>query len=538
MTIKQQLKALIKNSLDQDIDLDLIEIEIPAYKEHGDYSSNIALKLTKNLNKSPKDIAEIIKNNISYEIIDKIEIAGPGFINFYLKKDYLFENIKKVLNEKENYGKSNIGNNKKVNIEFVSVNPTGIIHLGHARGACYGDSLSNILSFVGYQVTREYYVNDAGNQIENMAKSIKERYKELCGLKPVMEEDYYYGNEIIDVAKIIYDEHKDTYLDESLETYKKIGLDHFIKQIKLDLKEAGIEFDVFTSEQEIRDKGLVEKSIAKLNELGYTYTLDDAIWLKTSKFNDEKDRVIVKKDGSYTYLLPDIAYHLNKLDRNFDYLIDVLGADHHGYVPRLKAAVTMLGKDPNKLEVPIVQMVRAIKDGKEYKLSKRTGKTITMRDLLNDVGIDAIRYFFIARSLDTQMDFDIDLATKKSNENPVYYIQYAHARICSILKNYQLEELNNNYIFDTILSDSAYNVLAKIYEFKETVEKSAIKKEPHMITNYAYELANLFHSYYSSEKIITDDEKYTKDRLYLINAVKITIANALKLVGVSSPESM
>ena len=536
--MKEELKKVISKSLDNKILAEEIAIEVPKDKNNGDFSTNIAMKISKQFQEKPIDIANKIKNNINENYIDKIEIAGPGFINFYVNKNYLFENIKTVLKENENYGKTNTGNKEKINLEYVSVNPTGIIHLGHARGACFGDSLSRILSFAGYDVTREYYINDAGNQMLNMAKSIKERYKELCGLEANMGEDFYYGNEIIDVAKLIYEENKDRSLEKDYEYFKQIGLEYFLNQIKKDLDNVRVGFDVWTSEQKLRDKGLVEESIDKLKDLGYTYESEDAVWLKTSDFKDEKDRVIIKADSSYTYFAPDIAYHLDKLNRGYDKLIDILGADHHGYIARLKAAVTMLGGDSNKLEVPLVQMVRAMKDGKEYKLSKRTGKTITMADLASDVGVDALRYFFVSRSLDTQMDFDIDLATKQTNENPVYYIQYAHARICSILENKNLENVEDDYNFETLNTESAYNVLKKIYEFKDVVAKAAAKREVHLITNYAYDLATSFHSYYGKEKIITEDEKYTKERIMLIRAVKITSAHALNLIGVSSPNKM
>ncbi len=537
MNIELELKKIIKTALNIDIDLEDIEIEIPSIKEHGDFSTNIAMKLCKKLSKSPIEIANAIIGNINSDLIESVTIAGPGFINFFVKKDYLLENIKEIIKQGSSYGKSSIGNNEKVDLEFVSVNPTGIIHLGHARGACYGDSLANILSFAGYDVTREYYINDAGNQMTNMANSIKERYKELCGLESDMKEDYYKGQEIIDIAKTMYEEKKDGYLTEELEVFKKRGLDVFLNQIKEDLEEIGVSFDIWTSEQDLRNRNLVEDAVQKLKELGYTYELDNATFLKTSEFGDEKDRVIIKTDGSYTYFMPDIAYHLDKLNRGYDKLIDVLGADHHGYVARLKAAVTMLGGDSSKLSVPLIQMVRAIKDGEEYKLSKRTGKTITLSDLVKDAGNSAIRYFFVSRSIDTQMDFDIDLATAKTNDNPVYYVQYAHARICSILKDNSIE-IPQNYKFETINSEIAYNVLAKLDEFKKVIERSAIKKEPHLVVNYVYELASLFHSYYGKEKIVTEDEKYTKERIMFITAVKITIANALRLIGVASPERM
>ena len=537
MDIEIELKKIIKDSLDFDISLDEIEIEVPKNKENGDFSSNIAMKLCKKLGKKPIEIATMLKENINNSLIKNIEIAGPGFINFFVDKTYLLDNIINIINLDKDYGRSNVGNNEKINVEFVSVNPTGTIHLGHARGACYGDSLCNVLSFAGYDVTREYYINDAGNQMNNMALSIIERYKEVCGMDSHMEENYYHGEEITAIAKDLYEEYGNTLDITDVKFFWKKGLEVFLNGIKKDLSDINVEFDVWSSEQKIRDRGLVEESLQKLTDLGYTYELDGAIYLKTSLFGDEKDRVIRKTDGSYTYFAPDIAYHLDKLDRGYDKLIDVLGSDHHGYVSRLKAAVSMLGGDSKKLDVHLIQMVRAIKDGAEYKLSKRTGKSITLKDLVEDTSTDAVRYFFVSRSIDTMMDYDVDLALKKNNENPVYYVNYAHARICSILKDKKID-FDNNYKFETINSDIAYNVLSKLDEFKKVVEKSARTYEPHLITNYVYELASLFHSYYAKEKVITDDVKYTNERLMLIKAVKITIYNALKLIGITSPERM
>jgi len=537
MNQKEILKSRIFACCNE-IPLEEINIEIPKDKSHGDFSSNIALKLASKRKESPLDIAKEIEEKIEKTGIERIEIAPPGFINFFLEKNWLRNVIWEVIEKKENYGRSTIGENKKINLEFVSVNPTGIIHLGHARCACFGDSLANILDFAGYNTTREYYINDAGNQMINMAKSIKERYKEQCGYESHMGENYYYGKEIIAIAQKLYEEKKDGYLDAPIEFFKEIGLKTFVNQIKEDLQKARVHFDIWTSEQRIRDEKKVEEALEKLKEKNYTYTMDDALWLKTTLFGDEKDRVLIKKDGSYTYFTPDIAYHLDKLSRNYDQLIDVLGADHHGYIGRIKAAVQMFGNDKDKLEVEIIQMVRAIKDNQEYKISKRTGKTITMSDLIDEVGLDAIRYFFIERSVNSQMDFNIDLALSKTNENPVYYIQYAHARICSILNSYPIKQDENRPTLETITHEDAYNVLAKIAQFKEVVEQSAKKRMPHMIANYAYELANLFHAYYAKEKIITTDEKFTKDHILLLQAIKITIQNALRLIGVASPEKM
>ena len=538
MNTKDKLYEIISNALKiLDIDYSNYIIEIPNDKKNGDFSTNVALELTKLLKKNPRDIANTIVTNIEKNnIIDRIEIAGPGFINFYLNKNYLFDGINRIIEEEDNYGKNNLGNGKKINIEYVSANPTGILHLGTARGASYGDNLSRIMSFSGFNVTREYYVNDGGNQIENLGKSIKVRYEQLCGIENIMPEDGYYGNEIIDIAKKIYEEYNNQKLEDNLEFFTKIGVDTLLGRIKDDLKKFKVEFDVWTSEKEIRKSGKVENCLEKLKEEDNLYENDGAVFLRTTKYGDDKDRVVIKKDKTYTYLVPDIAYHLDKMDRGFDELIDVFGADHHGYIDRLKASIEALGYDKNKLDVKILQMVKLIRDGEEVKMSKRTGKTVTITELIDEVGINASRYFFANKSLDTQMNFDITLATKESNENPVYYVEYAHARICSILNSVKNIEKIENY--STIESSYALDLLNKVYEFEEIVKKSAEKRMPHLITNYVYELATLFHSYYSHEKIISEDIIYTSERINLIKTVKITIKNALNLIGVEALESM
>ena len=532
--MKEKLKKVINDALSKlDITVSDIIIEVPKDSSNGDYSSNIAMQLTRDLKKNPREIATMIKDNIDEEFITKIEIAGPGFLNFFVKNDYLFDNINKVLEQGDNYGSSNIGNGVKVNLEYVSANPTGFLHIGHARGAAYGDSLANIMRFAGYDVTREYYINDAGNQINNLEKSIIVRYHNLCGMDEELGENSYHGEDIIEVARDIYNEYGNSVPND---IFRKKGVDFLLKKIKSDLNDFRIHFDKWSSETDLYKNKEVDNVLSKLKESGNTYMSDNALYLKTSLYGDEKDRVLVKSDNNNTYLLPDIAYHLNKYKRGYDKLIDVLGADHHGYINRLKAAITMMGEDANKLEVKILQMVRLLKNGEEIKLSKRTGKTLTLNDLLSEVGVDAARYFFSSRSLDTQLDFDMELATKKSNENPVYYVGYAHARICSILSEYNKETSGSDY--KTLSSEYAINLLTKIYEFSDVVKSSAIKEQPHLITNYVYELAQSFHSFYAHEKVLTDDTNYTRDRINLIKATKITIKNALKLIGVDAPEKM
>lgn len=540
MDIKSKLKEIIEDALKKlDIDTTNIDIaiETPKDSEHGDYSTNIAMQLAKVLKRSPKDIAESIVNAIDKgNFINKVDIAGVGFINFYMNKNVLLDELHNILKIKDEYGKSNIGNGERINVEYVSANPTGILHLGTARGASYGDNLCRILKHAGYDVTREYYVNDGGNQINNLGLSIKVRYENICGINSELPEDGYHGKEIITIAKDIYEKQKDSKLNEDVEFFKEQGVKTLLGIIEEDLKNFRVTFDVWTSENSIRKSGKIEECLKILGDLGNIYEEDNATWLRTTRYGDDKDRVIIKSNGQYTYLVPDIAYHLDKINRGYDRLIDVLGADHHGYVSRLKASIEALGYPKDKINIKLLQMVKLIRNGEPVKMSKRSGETVTMKELIEEVGIDAARYFFAMRSLDTQMDFDITLATKKTNENPVYYVQYAHARICSILREYKDRIDIQNY--ETINSEYAYNLLNKIYEFKDVVEMAALKQLPHLITNYVYDLATLFHTFYAHEKILTDDKKYTSERIDLIECVKITIKNALNLIGVEALERM
>ena len=393
------------------------------------------------------------------------------------------------------------------------------------------------MSASGYDVTREYYINDAGNQMNNLGISIKERYKEVCGLPYEIPEDGYHGKEIIALAQSIYETYQDQKLSEDIEFFKQEGLNILLQQIKKDLDTFRVNFDVFTSEKSLYDRGYVEKVLTSFKKNDECYIEDGALWLKTSNYGDEKDRVIVKNDGNYTYLLPDIAYHANKIDRGFDMLIDVFGADHHGYVNRLKGALEILGYDSSILDVKLLQMVRLLKDGEEIKISKRTGKTITLNDLIEEVGINATRYFFASKSLDTQMDFDISLAIKNSNENPVYYIEYANARITSILNNYK-KEIEPLKEYHTLNEPLAYTIMNKLLNYTDTIISAAEKRQPHIICNYVYELATLFHSYYSQEKFITEDEQYTSEHMVLLKSIKIVINNSLNLLGIIPREQM
>lgn len=535
--MKNLLTEEIKKALDA-LEVTDVEIEVtkPALAENGDFSTNIAMKLARTLKKNPMLIAEEIASKIDNSSIKNIEIKAPGFINFFVSKDYLLENINKVLDEKERYGSSNIGNGKKINIEFVSANPTGILHLGNARGGAYGDSLARIMKFCGFDVTSEYYINDLGSQITNLGLSIIARYKEICGLPSEMPENGYYGKEIIAIAQKLHDEHKDTYLDKDLDYFKKLGTEEMVGHIFDDLKEYRIEYDVKTSEKALSEKYDLKEVVNILNKNGYTYEKDGATWFKCSALFDDKDHVLIKEDGNATYFLPDIAYHMDKINRGFDKMIDIFGADHHGYVARLKSSVKALGNDPEKLEVKLLQLVRLVENGEVVKMSKRTGKSVTLKELIDEVGVNAARYYFSKYSLDTQMDFDLGLAKSKSNENPVFYVSYAYARICSILKGQENVKKCEKYI--AIKDDTSYNVLEKVYEFPEVVKTAATKELPHLITNYVYDLASLFHLYYAKNRVLTDDEEETLENLNLIKCVKQTLFNALDLIGVIPPEQM
>lgn len=541
--IKAHLKAIVQELGYGDESFQPI-IEEPKDRKNGDYSTNCAMQLAKVARKAPRAIAEEIVNRFDQKAhnIERINVAGPGFINFYLEKNYLTLVINDVLVGQANYGRSH-EQRGTVNVEFVSANPTGDLHLGHARGAAIGDALCRILDYAGYDVTREYYVNDAGNQIHNLALSTIARYEQQLGLESELPEDGYYGEDIIDIAKSLVEQYGDAYKSQSEERYqlfREYAKNYELEKIKRDLQEFRVEFDVWSSEQKLYDENKVYDAIHKLNEKGYLYEKDGATWFRSTAFGDDKDRVLKKSDGSLTYLTPDISYHIDKLNRGYDKLINIFGADHHGYVPRLKAAIECLTGEDDKLEVLIIQMVRLIKNGEEYKMSKRSGKALTLRDLIEEIGIDAVRYFFAMRSCDSQMDFDIDLATSKSNENPVYYAQYAHARICSILKQAKERQLSieQQTQYERIDSDKAHEVLKQLANFSKIVVDAAEKRAPHLITNYIHDLSAAFHSFYNAERVITEDLEKSKEMLALVEATRITLANALNLIGVSAPEEM
>lgn len=550
--VKEKLKqevvdSVIRAGLAEKEQIPEVVLEVPKEKAHGDYATNMAMQLARIAKKAPRQIAEIIVENFDREkaSIADIEIAGPGFINFHMNNRYLTDLVPTIIEAGEDYGQTNVGNGKKVQVEFVSANPTGTLHLGHARGAAVGDSLCNVLEKASYDVSREYYINDAGNQINNLALSVEARYFQALGLDKQMPEGGYHGEDIINFGKDLAEEFGNQFVSieetERLAFFRDYGLKKELEKLRNDLEQFRVKFDEWYSETSLYTSGKVKNTLALMQEKGKTYEMDGATWFKSTEYGDDKDRVLIKNDGTYTYLTPDIAYHRDKMDRGFEQLINIWGADHHGYIPRMKAAIQALGYNDDQLLVEIIQMVSLFQNGEKVKMSKRTGNAITLKELMDEVGIDATRYFFAMRSADTHLDFDMDLAVSKSNENPVFYVQYAHARVCSILRQGNELGLSNieNIDYEKIETEKEYDLLKKLGEFPEAVAEAAQKLTPHRITNYVYELAATLHSFYNAEKVL-DQEDHEKSvaRLALMKAVQQTLRNALTLIGVSAPEKM
>jgi len=542
-------QAAVKAGLVPEEELPAVTLEVPKEKAHGDLATNFAMQMTKAAKKPPRAIAEALLAALDGKAagVERAEIAGPGFINLFMDKSYLREIVVEAVRQGDDYGRTNFGKGAKVQIEFVSANPTGSLHLGHARGAAVGDALCNVLDFAGYKVDREYYINDAGNQIANLAYSIEARYKQALGQEAAMPEDGYHGEDIVGFGRELAEARGDELLKlpdaERFAFFRQYGLERELDKIKRDLERFRVRFDSWFSETSIYTDGLIEPTLAKLRENGHIFEHEGATWLRTTPFGDDKDRVLIKNDGSYTYLLPDIAYHLNKYSRGYDRMINIWGADHHGYVPRMKAAMEALGEDPAKLTVLIAQMVSLYQGGEKVKMSKRTGKAVTMEDLMDEVGVDATRYFFAMRSTDSHLDFDMDLAVSQSNENPVFYVQYAHARICSVFR--QAEEKGvavptsaDGVDLSPLASEAAYDLLRKIGEFPAEVAEAAESMAPHRVVRYVFELASQFHSFYKAERVLTEDETETQAKLALFLALKATFVNALRLVGVHAPDRM
>ena len=524
-------------------------IEKPADKKNGDFSSNIAMAGARAYHQAPRMIAEAIVKNFSLDggYIDRCEIAGPGFINFYLSDKYYGVVLKDIVSSGDNYGRSDYGEGKKMLVEFVSANPTGPMHIGNARGGAIGDCLASVLDAAGYDVQREFYINDAGNQIEKFATSLEVRYLQECGKDVELPEDAYHGEDITVHARNFFSEVGDKYAEcdsqERRDALVAYALPKNIAGLEADLGKYRIKYDKWFRESTLHNDGSVKKIIEALKEKGVTYEQDGALWFKASEFGNDKDIVLIRANGIPTYIVPDIAYHYNKLvTRGYDKAIDVLGADHHGYIPRMKAALTALGLDADRLDIVIMQMVRLVRNGETIKLSKRSGKAITLNTLLEEVPIDAARFFFNLREPNSHFDFDLELAAKQSSENPVYYVQYAHARICSIIKKAADEGIEvtipSEEALNRLNSSEERDLISHLASLTDEIIGAAKSYDPARITHYVIELATLFHKFYNAHRVVSDDRELTEARLFLCTAVKNTIKNILVMLKVDVPESM
>ena len=553
-----------------------LELARPKQVEHGDYSSNIALQLARFLHKNPKEIAQsLIQLLPDSPYLEKAEVAGNGFINLFLKKSAKQQFLLQVLQQGSFFGTTDIGKGKQIQVEFVSANPTGPLHIGHGRGAAYGASLANILRANGYSVTREYYVNDAGRQMDILTLSTWLRYLELCGVSIPFPGNAYQGEYVIDMAKMIKKAHGDRYvhepheliarvppasessisnedeqLDELIQVAKKtLSEDYaYIHQFVLteqlgdcrnDLMEFGVEFDTWFSEQSLFDNGSIAKVIAMLEKNNMLYQQDGALWFRSTRFGDEKDRVVQRENGQYTYFASDIAYHLNKFERGFSHIINVWGADHHGYIPRVKGAMQALSLDPKKLEIALVQFAVLYRDGKKASMSTRSGEFVTLRELRKEVGNDAARFFYVLRKSDQHLDFDLDLAKSQSNDNPVYYVQYAHARINSVITQWgEAISILSNAPTDSLSNEAELTLIQKLIDYPDTLEAAAKERAPHFLAFYLKDLASAFHSYYNSTRFLVPEQELKLARLALIAAIQQVIANGLNLLGVTAPNEM
>ncbi len=548
--IEEELIEVLEKARDRVLADDLdgeelppIEVEVPREDEHGDYASNLALSLGGKLEKNPRQLAEEISAEIDSELVERVEVAGPGFINFWLDESWLYGTARHITELGEDYGRTDYGRGERVQVEFVSVNPTGPLHVGHSRGAVVGDTLASIMDRAGFEVEREYLINDAGNQMDLLGRSTYLRYLELFGEEIEMPENSYRGDYVKDIARELRDEHGSKLREieeEAVEIAREFAYERVLAIIKRDLNDFGIEFDNWFSERTLHEEGRIEKAVETLREKGYIYEEEGATWFAASELGDDKDRVVIKSDGSPTYMGADIAYHQDKVDRGFDKLINVWGADHHGYIDRMKASIEALGYDRDMLEIIIVQMVNLIRGGETLPMSKREGEFVTMRELMEEVGLDAARYFFIMRSTDSHFDFDLDLAREESTDNPVYYIQYAHARICSMLEraDEELQADADGAELELLDSEAEKELLEYLACFPEEIREAARLRAPHRLANYIYDLANAFHVFYNKCQVLSDDRQQSLARLKLVQATRQVLVNALDLIGVSAPEEM
>ena len=521
----------------------------PREEKFGDFATNIAMQVAKLARRSPRDVAAAIREQFDYPRspwVERIEVAGPGFLNFYLRPAWLQEALRQIISLGEDYGRSSLGGGRKVNVEFVSANPTGLLHMGNARGAALGDSIAALLSFCGFDVVREFYINDAGHQIERFAASLEARYLQEFGEGVPVPEDGYHGADLVATVRRFLAETGDTYrqapVRERRAALARFAVAEKIAAIRESLERFGVHYDIWFSEQELHKSGAVERVIEELRGRGATYEDGGALWFKAEEYGADKDEVLVRSNGAATYFAADVAYHVNKLSRGFAWLINVWGADHHGHVPRVKAALKALGYDPECLDVVIMQFVRLFRGGEIVRMSKRTGEFVTLDELLEEVGRDAARYFFVLRSADSHLDFDLDLARAKTMENPVYYVQYAHARIASLFRQLALKGLRlpdaAAVDLSVLATGEEERLLRKLADFPEEVADAALDLAPHRLTGYIYELAGLFHAFYNLHRVIGSGPGLEEARLLLVQATGIVLRQGLRLLGISAPERM
>jgi len=523
-------------------------VEVPREKAHGDFATNLALLLARHAGQPPRRLAEEIVARLdrgSLPLVDVV-VAGPGFINFRLEPSWLYRALSLAVSLDRDYGRSSRGRGARVQVEFVSANPTGLLHMGNARGAALGDSIAALLEFVGYRVTREFYINDFGHQIELFGRSLEARYFQHLGLEAEVPPDGYHGEDVVATVRLFAARHGDRYLradqEERRQALVEFALAEKLAGMKAALEQFGVHYDVWFSERELHERGAVREVLAELERRGYLYHREGALWFRATAFGADKDDVVVRASGVPTYFAADIAYHKNKFDRGFDRVIDVWGADHHGHVGRVRAAMAALGYDPERLRVVIMQLVRLVRGGEVVRMSKRTGQVVTLEELMEEVGRDAARYFFVMRSADSHLEFDLDLARAQSNENPVYYVQYAHARIASVLRQAaergitlpQPEEADLSLLH----SEPELDLVRRVAAFPEEVAVAAEELAPHRLAHYLHELAGTFHSFYNGHRILSEDHALTAARLVLVRAVGVVLRNGLNLLGVAAPERM
>ena len=544
--IREKLEEFLKRKLGKEGKVKF-EVDKPRKETFGDYATNLALVLAGRLKKSPIEVAEEIASFFEGEdFVEKAEVAKPGFVNFWISKDYYLSLLKEVIKNKDHFASSNLGAGKRVLVEFVSANPTGPLHIGHGRGAAYGDSLARILKYTGYEVVKEYYINDHGTQMQILGRSVYLRAKELKGEPVEFPEDHYKGDYIYDIAKKVLEKHPEILNiseDEAISICRKEALCEILNEIKQDLSEFRVEFDNWFSETSLYKEGKVEALVKELEKRGLVYEKDGALWFKSSEFGDEKDRVIKRSTGDFTYFAGDIAYHYNKFkERGFDECINLWGADHHGYVTRLKAAIKALGIEEDRLTVLLIQMVNLIEGGEKKSMSTRQGEFVSLKELVKEVGVDATRFIFLSRSSDSPLDFDVELAKKQSQENPVYYVQYAHARICSIfrkakeldIKISNLEKVN----LEALQLSEELKLMKRLEEFREVIEASALSFSPYRITYFLLDFASDFHEYYTHYRVLGEEKEVMYARLCLCEACRIVFKIGLELLGVEAPEQM